>query len=301
MNIAFLGLGRMGTGIAHRLLEAGHPLRVWNRTPEKMVALQTAGALPCASPAAAVAAAEIVITSLMDDTSLRAVCDGPEGIIANMASSAIHLGLSTISPVCADWLAKHHAASGSRYVSGPVVGRPDAAAAGTLAQFLAGDASAIAVLQPICQAFAATLIPIPGPARGANSQKLCVNFFIAALIEVMAECYTFAEATGASPALMAEFLQATLAHPGLRGYATRMHDRAANPAPGFSLRAGLKDVRLMLDAAREAACPLDVAAIVEDKMLQCLAHGLDQADWSVIQEATRARAGLPAGVNMPRN
>jgi 3-hydroxyisobutyrate dehydrogenase-like beta-hydroxyacid dehydrogenase len=234
----------------------------------------------------------LVISSLMDDNSIRAVFDGPEGLTAKMPPNAIHLCVTTISPTCADWLAKEHRAAGGRYVSGPVVGRPDAAAQGTLLQFLAGDGSAIEEVQPVCQAFATILAPIAGPASLANSQKLCVNFFIVSLIETMAECLTFAEKAGASREIMTQFFERSFAHPGLKGYARRLMEQNSDGRGGFSLRGGLKDVGLMLDAAERVGCPLDLAALIQGKMRECLERGLGDADWSAIQEATRARAGL---------
>jgi 3-hydroxyisobutyrate dehydrogenase-like beta-hydroxyacid dehydrogenase len=251
-----------------------------------------AGATACPSPAAAAQDAQLVFSSLMDDHSLRVVFDGPDGVIANMIPNAIHLCLTTISPTCADWLAVEHRAHGSRYVSGPVVGRPDAAAQGTLLEFLAGDSSAIEDVQPVCKAFATTLVPMAGPASVANSQKLCVNFFIISLIEAMAECLTFAEKTGASPEIMTQFFERCFAHPGLKGYARRLLEQNIDGTGGFSLRGGLKDVRLMLDAANRVACPLDLATLIQGKMSECMERGLGDADWSVILEATRARAGL---------
>ncbi len=282
----------MGAGMAHCLLRAGHPLRVWNRSPDKMAPFELAGAVACASPALAIQGSHLVISSLMDDASVRAIFDGPEGLISKMTANSIHLCVTTISPAFADWLAEQHHSHGSRYVSGPVVGRPDAAAQGALFQFLAGDASAVEEVQPVCKAFASALLPISGPASLANSQKLCVNFFIVSLIEAMAECLTFAEKTGASPEIMTQFFERSFALPGLKGYARKLLDRNTDGTGGFSMRGGLKDVRLMLDAANRVACPLDLASLIEGKMQESLAKGLENADWSAIQQVTRARAGL---------
>jgi 3-hydroxyisobutyrate dehydrogenase-like beta-hydroxyacid dehydrogenase len=294
MNVALIGLGNMGSGMAHCLIRAGHNLRVWNRSVEKMAAFEAAGAVACASPGEAADSVPLVISTLMDDSAVRIVFGGANGLIAHIAPGTIHLCASTISPQCADWLAEQHLSHGSRYVSGPVVGRPDAAAAGILLQFLAGDASAIEEVQPVCKAFANMLVPIPGPARVANSQKLCINFFIVSLVEMFAECYAFAEKSGASTEILAQFFIRAFAHPGLQGYARRMKDRIIDGAGGFSMRGGLKDIGLMLDAARQVDCPLEIAALVEDKMRECMARGLGDADWSAIQEVTRARAGLEA-------
>jgi 3-hydroxyisobutyrate dehydrogenase-like beta-hydroxyacid dehydrogenase len=257
-----------------------------------MAPFELAGAVACASPALAIQGSHLVISSLMDDASVRAIFDGPEGLISKMTANSIHLCVTTISPAFADWLAEQHHSHGSRYVSGPVVGRPDAAAQGALFQFLAGDASAVEEVQPVCKAFASALLPISGPASLANSQKLCVNFFIVSLIEAMAECLTFAEKTGASPEIMTQFFERSFALPGLKGYARKLLDRNTDGTGGFSMRGGLKDVRLMLDAANRVACPLDLASLIEGKMQESLAKGLENADWSAIQQVTRARAGL---------
>lgn len=292
MNIAFLGLGNMGTGIAHCLLRAGHSLRVWNRTEAKTKSLVDAGAIACATPVEAIAGVPLVISSLMDDQSVQTVFDGPNGVIRNMTPNAIHLCTMTISPHCADWLAQEHKTQGSRYVSGPVVGRPDAAAAGTLLEFLSGDASAIEELKPVCAAFANNLMPIPGAASIANRQKLCVNFFIISQIEVMAECLTLAGKSGASPEIMAAFFDRCFAHPGLKGYAKRLFEKDVDGPGGFSMRGGLKDVGLMLDTAKAVECPLDLAAIIQEKMQACIAQGWQDADWAAILRVTRQRAGL---------
>lgn len=294
MTIAFLGLGNMGAGMAHCLVRAGHPLRVWNRSPDKMAAFEAAGAVACASPADAVRDTRLVISSLMDDDSVRSVFDGPEGVIKKMLPNAIHLCTATISPGCADRLAEAHRTGGSRFVAGPVVGRPDVAAEGTLIQFLSGDATAIEEVQPVCAAFTSMVLPIPGPASTAMKQKLCVNFFGIAIIEVMAECLTFAEKIGAFTPLLGLLFDQSLAHPGLKNYARKLIDRDIDGTGGFSMRGGLKDIGLILDAATQAGCPLDLATVIKGKMQECIERGLADADWSAIQEATRVRAGLPA-------
>jgi 3-hydroxyisobutyrate dehydrogenase-like beta-hydroxyacid dehydrogenase len=292
MKIAYLGLGHMGSGMVRCLLRAGHSLRVWNRSGDKMAPLVAEGAVGCASPENAIEGVDLLISCLMDDASIHAVFDGAEGLIAKMRPNSIHLCVTTISPVCGDWLAEAHAAQGSRYVSGPVLGRPDAAAEGSLLQFLAGDASAIEEIGPVCKAFAPTAVPMAGPASVANSQKLCANLFIASLVEMMAECYTFAEKSGASREIMGQIFDRSFALPGLKGYARRMLDRSVEGADAFSTRGGLKDVRLMLDAGRRVGCPLDIATVIEGKLAECIENGFADADWSVVQDVTRARAGL---------
>lgn len=292
MKIAFLGLGNMGSGMAARMLAAGHPLTVWNRTAEKASPLVAEGAALAKEPEEAVAGAEVVISCLMDDTALRAMFDPAGRVLGALPPGAIHLCVSTISPSCADWLAETHAAHGSLYVSGPVVGRPDAVRAGTVMQFLAGDAVAIERVEPLCAAFVARSVRIPGAASRANKQKLCINFFIVSLIEAMAENYTFADKIGASREIMAGFFDGVFAAPGIKGYARRMFERSAEGEDGFSMKGGLKDVSLILGEARRAGCPLELADVIEGKMREAIEQGMEGKDWSAIQEISRRRAGL---------
>ena len=292
MTIAFLGLGNMGSGMASRLLAAGHPLVVWNRTPAKAEPLVSAGAKSAETPEAAIAECEIVITSLMDDASIRNMFDPSGKVSAALRPGATHLCVTTISPHCADWLEGTQKERGVSYVSGPVLGRPDAAKAGKLVQFLSGAQQAIERVEPICRAFAERLIRIPGPVSAANKQKLCVNFFLIAVIESMSEVYTLADKLGASRQIMAQIFDQTFAHPGLKQYADRLFERNTDGREGFAMTAGAKDVGLILDAAREAHCPIELAEVIQAKMREAVQQGKSNADWSAIQEISRQRAGL---------
>jgi 3-hydroxyisobutyrate dehydrogenase-like beta-hydroxyacid dehydrogenase len=292
MTIAFLGLGNMGSGMASRLVAAGHPLIVWNRTEAKAEALVRMGARLAKAPEAAVAEADIVMTSLMDDASIRSMFDVSGKVFAALRPGATHLGLTTISPGCAEWLESTHKERGVFYVSGPVLGRPDAAEAGKLVEFLSGNREAIERLEPICRAFAERLIPIPGPVSTANKQKLCVNFFLASVIEAMSEGYTLADKLGASRQLMAGIFDQMFAQPGLKQYAARLFQRNTDGREGFAMTAGAKDIGLVLDAAREVGCPLELGEIIQVKMREALAQGMANMDWSAIQEISRRRAGL---------
>src|SRR5476651_1777996 len=103
--VAFLGLGKMGLAMAANLQRAGYPLVVWNRSAEKAGPLRTAGASLAESPAAAARGADIVVSSLADDASLRAVVTGPDGILGGLRPGATHIGTSTVSPGLSDELA----------------------------------------------------------------------------------------------------------------------------------------------------------------------------------------------------
>ena len=274
-------------------MAAGHPLIVWNRTPTKAEPLVRMGAQLAKTPEAAVAECEIVMSSLMDDASMRKMFDTSGAVFAALRPGATHLCVTTISPGCAEWLESTHKERGVFYVSGPVLGRPDAAKAGKLVEFLSGNREAIERVEPICRAFAERLIPIPGPVSTANKQKLCANFYLIAFIEAMSEVFTFADKLGASRQIMAEIFDQTFATPALKQYAARLFQRNTDGREGFAMTAGAKDVELILDAAHEAQCPLELGEIIQAKMRSALEQGMTNLDWSAIQEISRQRAGLP--------
>ena len=129
-TIGFVGLGQMGRAMAERLGQAGHQLRVWNRTRERAEGIQNATV--CATPREAASGAAVVLSSLADDGAVRAVVYGADGVLAGLGEGSPHAGLSTISPALGRELAERHSAAGRVFVSAPVVGRPDAAAHGQL-------------------------------------------------------------------------------------------------------------------------------------------------------------------------
>lgn len=280
----------MGAGMANRILKTGHQLTVWNRTATKASSLVASGARLAPSAAAAVKDADLVITSLMDDASVLDMVNGE--LLAAMKPGAIHLCATTISPGCADQLAELHAKAGTRYVSGPVIGRPDAAAAGRLMTYLAGSNDAIETLKPVCESYAIMAVEISERPSVANCMKLIVNYAGASIIEILGETYAFAEKSGINLAYLQRFFQMTMAHPAMKMYAEKARKRDYKEDVGFVMSAGLKDVRLMLSAAERAGVAFEIGKIIERKMLVALSGDLAAADWSATCEVTRREAGL---------
>lgn len=293
MKLALIGLGNMGEGVAQRLLAAGFELTVWNRSIGKTDAFVARGARRASTVREAAGQADAVVTCLMDDASILGAVEGPDGMLAGLRKGALHLCAMTISPGCADTLAALHAAHGSDYVSAPVVGRPDAAAAGSLVSYLAGPARARRAAAELAAAYSSQVVQLGDHPRQANCMKLAVNYSIAASIELMGEAYAFADKCGLSLQALREFFeQSWFMHPAARLYAGKLLSRDFTSRGGFVMRGGLKDVRLMLAAAGEAGVGLEIGAIVERKLALGVASGLGDADWSAFYEITRKEAGL---------
>jgi 3-hydroxyisobutyrate dehydrogenase-like beta-hydroxyacid dehydrogenase len=289
LRVACIGLGRMGAGIARNVQAAGCRLTVYNRTPGKAQPFLAAGATEARTPREAAAAAEFVISSLMDDASVLDAMGGSDGILAGLRPGGVHIGTTTISPKGAARCAELHAAQGSEYLAAPVAGRPQMAAEGKLLTFVAGKPEVIERCRPLLEAYTARVIVVGKDAALANSMKLAGNFFIASLIELMAEVVVFAERRGLDPAAVGNMFKAMIPNPGFAEYVDRILTRDFGQA-GFALDAGLKDIRLILEAAEEAHVPLPVASLLRERCIAAQALGYGQRDWSVFTEIERLSA-----------
>ncbi len=232
--------------------------------------------------------ADVLVSNLMDDASVLETVSGPAGILAGMRRGAIHVGTTTISPRLSTRLAALHGEHGSHYVAGPVAGRPEAAAAGKLFTFVAGNPEAIDRCCPVMDAYANRIIPMGEDHAVANSMKLVGNFMVASLVELIGEAYVFAENRGVDPSILTNMFKQFM--PAASEYVDRISTRDFGHA-GFTLDGGAKDVTLILEAAAEVHAPLSYASVVRDKCLAARALGMGQLDWSCLTEVSRLNAG----------
>lgn len=291
-RIAYLGLGGMGLPMATRLLEAGHPLTIWNRSPEKAAALVARGAQLAATPAAAVADAEFVFSMVADDAALDAICLGSQGMLAAMQPGALHASMSTILPATARRLAAVHREQGTHYVAAPVFGRPAAAAAGQLWICLAGDGEAQARLRPVLAPLCQQHYDFGADPGAANVLKLAGNFMIASAIEAMAEAYVFGEKNGLDARALAEFFGSTIfACPIYQNYGRFIAARQFEPA-GFRLALGRKDVQLVAETARSSDVPMPFLGTLLNRFAARVAKGGGELDWTSIAIDVAHDAGL---------
>jgi 3-hydroxyisobutyrate dehydrogenase-like beta-hydroxyacid dehydrogenase len=290
MDIGFIGLGQMGAGMAANLVKAGHQVTVFNRTPAKTAALVAEGAKAAAQVAEA-CRGDAVITMLADDEAVEGVVFGENGVIASLASGALHVSSSTISVALAHRLAQEHGRSGQRFVSAPVFGRPEAAAAGRLFVVAAGPADAVGAVRPLLDAVGQRTFVVSQTAQAANLVKLSGNFLIAAVIESLGEAMALVDKAGIDRHQYLELLTSTLfTAPLYKTYGTLIADRRFEPA-GFTVPLGQKDIRLALAAGEELNVPLPLASLLRDRFLTVRAHGGDHLDWSAIGGLAAKDAG----------
>jgi 3-hydroxyisobutyrate dehydrogenase-like beta-hydroxyacid dehydrogenase len=278
----------MGSGIAGNIQKKSFPLTVYNRTSEKTEPFVSAGAKSARTAREASAAADVVVTNLMDDASVLDTVTGENGILAGMRRDAIHIGTTTISPSLSTRLAALHAAHGSHYIAGPVAGRPEAAAAGKLFTFLAGKPEPLERSRTVISAYADRIVPMGEDHAVASSMKLVGNFMVASLIELIGQVIVFAEMRGVDPSIITGMIKQFM--PAASEYTDRISTRNFGNA-GFTLDGGLKDITLILAAAAEVHTPLPYASLLRDKCLAAQAQGMSQFDWSVLTEISRHDAG----------
>jgi len=291
MDVGLIGLGRMGTGIAKSLLRTGHQLTVYNRTRERAEALRKDGAAVAGSVAEA-CRGDAVLTMLADDAALESMVFGEGGVLRSLAHGGVHISLSTISVAMSDRLAAEHARAGQEFVAAPVFGRPEAAEAGKLAIVAAGKNAVVERCKPLWDAVGQKLLIIGEHQSKANVVKLTGNFLIATVLESLGEALAFARKSGVDGAALMEFLTSTLFNaPVYKTYGALIvegkHDHV-----GFALPLGLKDVRLVLQAADAQRVPMPIASVLHDRFVTAMARGHERSDWSVIGQVAAEDAGL---------
>ncbi|MEA2737888.1 MAG: hypothetical protein QOH05_1195 [Acetobacteraceae bacterium] len=291
MEVGIVGLGRMGSAIARRLIEAGHQVKVYNRTRNRAETLKTAGAIIADSPADA-SSGEVVITMLADDPAVEAVVFGPHGVSQGLGKNQVHISMSTITVALSERLAATHLAAGQRYLAAPVFGRPDAAAAGKLFIVAGGEVNVIERCQNVFDAVGQRTFVIGETPAWANLVKLSGNFLIAAMIECLGEAVALMRKSGVDPQRFVDIMTSSLfAAPVYRTYSELIVEQRFQPA-GFAMPLGLKDVRSVLAAAEARSVPMPVASLLRDHFISAIARGGEALDWSALARVAAENAGL---------
>lgn len=299
MDAALVGIGRMGSGIAKSLLRAGHRIIVYNRTRERAEALRPLGASVAASVREA-CRTEVLFTMVADDAALEALVFGEAGILASLPRGSTHISLSTISVALSDRLAAAHAKEEQGYLAAPVFGRPEAAEAGRLAVVAAGEDALVQKCRPLFDAMGPKLFFVGERPSQANVVKLSGNFLIATVLESLAEVLAFARKSGVDAGALMEFLTSSLFNaPVYKVYGELIAESKHEPA-GFLLPLGLKDVRLVLQAAEAVSVPMPIASVLRDRFLTAMARGNQDKDWSVIGRVAAEDAGLTQSARAAR-
>lgn len=284
-KLAFLGLGQMGAPIARLLLAQGHNATLWNRSREKAESVATGSARLAASPGEAVAQAGIVFTMLTDDAATEAVLFGEKHqpcFLDSMKPGAIHVTLSTISVALARRITAAHQERGQHHVGAPVFGRPAVAEAGRLWIVASGEDAPLATVRPLLESISRGLTIVSREPWQAHALKLGGNLMITSMIQTLSEAFVFAESQGIDPALFHQAINSAL-------FQSQLYENYGktilNPPqrPGATVSLGIKDTRLVREAAADAGVHMRLADYFADVLDRAKKAGFADDDWAVGQ------------------
>ncbi len=284
MKVAVLGLGVMGGGMAANLLSKGFTVSVWNRSPGKAETLRAAGAQVSATPAEAVAGADLALAMLADDEASRSVWLGPHGALGALARGAIVVECGTLTPGWVGELAAAAAKRGLGFIDAPVSGTKPNAAAGTLRFLAGGDEAILARAEPVLLSMGSQVVRL-GPVGSGATFKLINNFLCGVQVASLAEALVMVERSGLEVASAAQALVAGApGSPLVKMLAERMlgGDYSLNFAPGLMA----KDLGYAIEAFAGRGVPLASAEAARSRFLRT-ARRYPEADMASVIETVR--------------
>jgi 3-hydroxyisobutyrate dehydrogenase-like beta-hydroxyacid dehydrogenase len=290
LTVGLIGLGNMGTAIAERLLDAGYPLVVNNRTPEKAEAFVPRGAVLAATPGDLAEQADVVLTSLPDDEAFEAVA---ANVVAGARPGTVLVDVSTVSPTVSARVASRAEGASVRYLRAPVSGNPSVVRAGNLAFIVSGARDTLDRVEPVIRAIGPTVHWV-GDREEARIVKLAINLMLAVLAQAMSEALVLGEASGVSRAALLEVMGDSAAGAPFVKYKAEPLLRDDFSAT-FTTALMEKDLDLVLDAADEAGVELPLAREMKAHLRAAIDAGYADDDFIALFLHLRTASGLDAG------
>ena len=283
----------MGSGMAQRLLDAGHSLIGYNRTRSKAQSLLTAGMKWGETPRAVAVAADIIISMVTNTQALEAITGGPEGVLAGLSGGKIYIDMSTVSPTASRAVAEQVKANGSEMLDAPVSGSVITLQEGKLSIMAAGSRAAFDKALPILQAIGPKVTYV-GPNGLAVTMKIATNLSLAVQMLAFSEGVLLAEKSGIARDTAVEvLLNSVIASPMVkyRGpFVLNMPDQA-----WFDVNMMQKDLLLALELGRQLDVPLPTTAVTNEMLTSARSIGLADKDFAILFEALARMAGVKIG------
>jgi len=287
-HVGFLGVGRMGAAIAARMIEAGTPLTVWNRSPNASVDALTSAGASVAVAAREALALPISFSMLADDSAADAVLSREN--IGFSATERVHVNMASVSAELADLLARRFADAGAQYVASPVLGRPEVASRGQLNALVAGGAEVVDRIEGLLTTCAARVWRLGEIPRQANAVKISMNYMLLHALESMGEAIALVEAEGVTAEDFADLFTHTFFGGAVHSTYGPIIARRRYSPPGFTLPLGLKDLGLAERLASRSNVDLGMADVLRARFEAALSDPeLADLDWSAVAEISRIR------------
>lgn len=286
-QVALLGTGTMGSGMARNLRKAGFPLTVYNRTRKKAEPLAETGAQIVDTPGQAVAGAAVVLSMLADDDASREAWLGSNGALAAMQAGAVVIDCGTVSPEWVKQLRQEAEARGLRMMDAPVTGSRPQADAGELTFLVGADPSTLEAVRPVLESMSKSILHL-GPVGSGALLKLINNFLCGVQVVSFAEALAWIERSSLDRAQALEFLKGGAAGSGIfKGMSERMIARTYEV--NFLLKLMDKDLRYAQQAAAASDIELTTAACSRKLFEQAEAQGYSERDMSAVVEVLRSK------------
>ena len=292
MKICFIGLGRMGNGMAKRLLDKGHELSVYDQVPALIKPLADAGARGADSVAGAIAGSEVIISMLPSDAALDNLVFSKGGLLESMSTGMVHMPMGTHGVNQIAKINKAHTDAGQILVATTVLGRPDLAASGQLTIIPGGPTATVKRLQPVFAALGKQVLDAGADPISSTVIKVAHNFVLGCAIEVIGEGISLVRKLGGDQKLFLDALVKGLFSCTAYEVYGKIIVEEAYDKVGASALIGLKDANLALEAAEAAQMPLPSANVLRDRLLGAIAHGEGNLDWAVVAREQARASGL---------
>ena len=293
-SVAVMGLGNMGAGMARRLLKAGYPLTVYNRTRERAEALGAEGAVVAASPREAAERAEIVIGMVADDNASRAAWLGANGALAGARPGAVLIDSSTLSVAWVRELAAAAEAHGCKFLEAPVTGSKPQAENGELTFLVGGDAPTLDAMRPVLAAMSKAIVPL-GPTGSGATMKLVNNFLCGVQAAALGEAMAVIENSGLDRAAALEILaNGAPGSPLVKGVSKRMASR--DYRTNFALQLMLKDLTYAIAEGARNGVELNLGRAALEAFRAASVAGWGERDFAAVAEVARKAQAGPAAL-----
>jgi 3-hydroxyisobutyrate dehydrogenase-like beta-hydroxyacid dehydrogenase len=286
VNAGFAGLGRMGSAMARRLLDAGHSLTVWNRSASRSNELVAAGARRAGSPRELGESSEIVVTMVSDGDALREVLHGDDGLLAGLGTGSVHVDMSTIGPAAAREFASEVTERGAAWLDAPVSGSTALAERGALTILAGGDAETLERVRPVLESMGQTIFHLGGTGAGA-AMKVALQGVLSVINEAIAEGLVLAERSGIGRETAYDvFAGGAVASPYVQYKRGAFLEPASTPV-AFTVDLMRKDLRLTFDLADEAGLRLPAVGAADEVLARAAANELGAADFARVADVLR--------------
>jgi 3-hydroxyisobutyrate dehydrogenase-like beta-hydroxyacid dehydrogenase len=272
-KLGFLGLGIMGSPMARHLIEAGHEVALWSKTPGKAEKL---GGRPCVTPREVASLSEAVFLCVGDTAMSEEVVLGKDGLIEGAVAGSVIADCSTVSPSRSRAMGAKLAEKGVHFLDAPCTGSKPGAQGGTLTFMVGGDKEAFERIRPYLQAMGKNLYYCGGPGLGLHA-KLSQNLILSNLLEAINEGLVLAAKAGVDPKLMFEILDNSAAKSGLLAFKAPFIFRR-DFSTNFSTKWMHKDINLMLESGNELEVPLPLTAVTQQMFRAAIARGFGEDD-----------------------